>query len=121
MAKNLAISYLLDVYAPVLTDKQREVVELYYNEDLSLAEIAENCGITRQGVRDSIKRGESVLNELETKLGFAGKLRVIAESAEDIRRCASDILLHNSRSAYSEQVRLLAEIILEKVKTIERE
>ncbi len=49
MAKNLEISYLLDFYGDVLTDKQRDVMEQYYNDDLSLAEIAENFGITRQG------------------------------------------------------------------------
>ncbi|MCL2539638.1 MAG: DNA-binding protein [Oscillospiraceae bacterium] len=121
MAKNLAISYLLDVYAPVLTDKQREVIELYYYEDLSLAEIAENCGITRQGVRDSIKRGEAVINELEEKLGFAKKLRALSDAADEIRRNASDILLHNSRLVYSEQIRQLAESIIENVRRIDEE
>jgi len=121
MAKNLAISYLLDVYAPVLTEKQREVIELYYYEDLSLAEIAENCGITRQGVRDSIKRGEYVINDLEEKLGFAKKSRVVSEALEEIRRNTADILLYNSRIAYSEQVKQLAESILEQVKLIEGE
>ena len=61
MAKNLEISFLLDFYGDMLTDKQRDVVELYYNEDLSLAEIAAHSGITRQGVRDSIKRAEGQL------------------------------------------------------------
>ena len=55
--KNLAYSVLLDFYGPVLTDKQRVILTEYYNEDLSLAEIAENLGITRQGVRDAIKHG----------------------------------------------------------------
>ena len=58
MSKNLEISFLLDFYGDMLTDKQKDVVELYYNEDLSLAEIASHSGITRQGVRDSIKRAE---------------------------------------------------------------
>ena len=65
MAKNLEICYLLDFYGDVLTPKQRDVMEQYYNDDFSLAEIAENFGITRQGVRDSIKRGEGILLELE--------------------------------------------------------
>ena len=47
MAKNLEISFLLDFYGDMLTDKQRDVVELYYNEDLSLAEIAEQLGVSR--------------------------------------------------------------------------
>ena len=68
MSKNLAISDLLDLYGPMLTDKQRDVIELYYNQDLSLAEIAEHEQITRQGVRDNIKRGEAFLLEMEEKL-----------------------------------------------------
>ncbi len=69
--KNLAYSVLLDFYGPVLTEKQRVILTEYYDEDLSLAEIAENLGITRQGVRDAIKHGEAALDELEAKLGNA--------------------------------------------------
>ena len=65
--KNLAYSVLLDFYGPVLTDKQRVILTEYYDEDLSLAEIAENLGITRQGVRDAIKHGEAALDELEQR------------------------------------------------------
>ena len=75
MSKNLAISDLLDLYGPMLTDKQRDVIELYYNQDLSLAEIAEHEQITRQGVRDNIKRGEAFLLEMEEKLHFAEKFK----------------------------------------------
>ena len=63
MAKNLEITVLYDFYGDLLTEKQQEVIELYYNEDLSLAEIASLSGITRQGVRDSIKRAEGQLTE----------------------------------------------------------
>ena len=55
MGKNFEISLLLDFYGDMLTEKQRDMVDYYYNDDLSLSEIAENEGITRQGVRDSIK------------------------------------------------------------------
>ena len=61
MDKNVEISLLLSFYGNILTDKQQEAVSLYYNEDLSLAEIASNVGITRQGVRDAIKRAECQL------------------------------------------------------------
>ena len=54
--KNLKVALLLDYYSAMLTDKQRDLIDLYYNEDLSLAEIAEHESITRQGVRDGIKR-----------------------------------------------------------------
>ncbi len=68
MSKNLDVAVLLDFYGAMLTDKQRDAIDLYYNQDLSLSEIAELQAITRQGVRDSIKRGEVFLYELEDKL-----------------------------------------------------
>lgn len=75
MAKDLKFASLLDVYGGVLTDKQREMLELYYNEDLSLSEIAANEGISRQGVRDSIKRGEETLLEVDSKIGLMGIIK----------------------------------------------
>ena len=76
--KDLRISVLLDHYGAMLTDKQREVIDLYYNDDLSLAEIAEQEGITRQGVRDNIKRGEAQLLEMEPKLHAARRFERLA-------------------------------------------
>ena len=70
MPKNLYVSALLDVYGAFLNEKQRELCEYYYNDDLSLAEIAENVGITRQGVRDLIKRAEQTLVSLEEKCRY---------------------------------------------------
>ena len=71
--KPLEMSLLFDFYGETLTEKQRELFDLYYNEDLSLAEIAEHAGITRQGVRDSIKRAEHALGEMEEKLGLVAR------------------------------------------------
>ena len=79
MAKDLHITFLLDFYGDMLTEKQREVVECYYNEDLSLAEIAEEKGITRQGVRDAIKRAEQQLLEMEERLGLAKRFHMVQE------------------------------------------
>lgn len=59
---------LYDFYSPMLSERQRDVLDLYYNDDLSLSEIASELGITRQGVREAIKTGESRLNEYEEKL-----------------------------------------------------
>lgn len=58
MDKKIEISMLWQIYGALLTEKQKEYIDYYYNEDLSLAEIAQNDGITRQGVRDIIKKGE---------------------------------------------------------------
>lgn len=104
VAKNLEISLLLDFYGDILTEKQRDVVALYYNEDLSLAEIAENEGITRQGVRDAIKRAEFQMLELEEKLGLAKKFRTINEGLEKIRNAAREIEIYNDKYYYSRDI-----------------
>ena len=97
VSKDLNFSYLLDVYGGMLTEKQREMLDFYYNDDLSLSEIAANEGISRQGVRDSIKRGEEALLELEEKIGvtnivLANQLllaKVLAKCDEIIADCKS--------------------------------
>ncbi len=99
MAKNLELSYLIDFYGDVLTDKQRDVMEQYYNDDFSLAEIAENFGISRQGVRDSIKRGEAILLDLEEKVGFARRYRDIQAGLAKLDELAKD-LEHQSKGGY---------------------
>ena len=69
----LDVAYLFDFYAELLTDKQRDYLDLYYHQDLSLSEIAENEGITRQGVRDVIARAEGILRRMEEKLGLVAR------------------------------------------------
>ncbi len=64
----MRVAYLLDFYGDLLTEKQRESLDYYYNDDLSLGEIAAVHGISRQGVRDNIKRAEAILFEMEDKL-----------------------------------------------------
>ena len=98
MSKNLEVVYLMDFYGDVLTEKQRAVMEEYYNDDLSLAEIAQNHGISRQGVRDAIKRGESILKRMEDKVGFVARTRRIQASLEELERLAKDIAFRNSGS-----------------------
>lgn len=95
MAKNLQISLLLDFYGEMLTQKQRDVVEFYYNDDLSLAEIAENEGITRQGVRDSIKRAEAQLLDMEERLGLLRRFEEMLQGLEKIRASAVRITEYN--------------------------
>lgn len=113
MAKNLAISMLLDFYGEMLTEKQKEVVSLYYNEDLSLAEIAQIAQITRQGVRDSIKRGEATLIEMEERLGLAKKFRQREEDLAKIIACAREIVFEAEDMPRSRP-------IIEQAKEIER-
>ena len=70
MEKNVKISLLLEIYGKLLTNKQQDVLDLYYNQNLSLAEIAEDSSITRQGVRKILVDGENKLLDYETKLGI---------------------------------------------------
>ena len=90
MAKNLEISFLLDFYGSMLTEKQRAVVEYYYNDDLSLGEIGANEGISRQGVRDAIKRAEAQLLDMEERLGLAKRFRVMKDGLEKIYLAAAE-------------------------------
>ena len=73
------MALLYDFYGDVLTDRQKEFYDLYYNEDLSLSEIAENYGISRQGVRDVIVRAEATLTELEDKTGIIKRFHKMQE------------------------------------------
>lgn len=73
--KDLNVSYLLDFYGDILTPRKKDTLDLYYNNDMSLSEIAEEMQISRQGVRDIIKKGEDELNFYEEKLGLAKKFR----------------------------------------------
>ncbi len=91
MSKDLHFSVLLDFYGDMLTEKQKDVMELYYNQDLSLAEISEHEDITRQGIRDNIKRGEVYLTELEEKLHFAEKITELIRLTEHITELCNNI------------------------------
>lgn len=119
VAKNLEISFLLDFYGDVLTERQREVMEQYYNDDLSLAEIADNFGITRQGVRDSIKRGEGIILDLEQKVGFAARYRAVQQGVAQLESLARSIRFANSNS-YSPSAEIERDVdqMLEEIRRI---
>ena len=80
--KNYGVSKLLDIYGDVLSERQRLAVELYYNDDLSLSEIAEELGISRQAVRELIGKAGEELRFLEEKLGLAARFRETQECTE---------------------------------------
>ena len=95
--KDMKISLLLDFYGDVLSGRRLEIMKMYYDEDLSLSEIAEITGISRQGVRDSVKKSESELTKLEQTLNLAGRfdkvrseLDLIAEEIENISATCTD-------------------------------
>ena len=84
MEKNVEISILCQLYGKLLSEKQLEFIDDYYNNDLSLSEIAENHGITRQAVRDMLKKGEKKLFEYEEKLLFMKRMLNQEKKIEEI-------------------------------------
>ena len=111
-SKDMHVSLLLDFYGDILPERRYEMTSLYYNDDLSLSEIAENEGITRQGVRDSIKRAEAQLLEMEERLGLAKRFREMRDGFEAIRAAAQDIQEYNDRYGYSREIDERAKRIL---------
>ena len=107
MDKKIEISILLDIYSNLLTEKQYEFLNDYYNNDLSLSEIAENEGITRQAVRDNLKKGENKLFEYEEKLSLMRK-QIMQE--EQIANILSEISKINSKSSDKEIADVLEDV-----------
>ena len=84
-------SLLLDFYGELLTDKQRACCELHFNEDLSLSEIAEQCGVSRQGVWDNIRRGVASLEQIEEKTGLLRRFSETQHALEALRDTADKL------------------------------
>ena len=91
MEKNMKIPLLYGFYKEMLTEKQADCIEYYYDEDLSLGEISQNLGITRQGVRDNIKRGEKALLNIENRLKLADKFMKIKDKVAKIDEIIDEI------------------------------
>ena len=98
--KNIEISILSQIYKDILTEKQFEILDQYYNNDYSLSEIAENYNITRQAVRDNIKNGESKLYDLENKLGIMKKNEKQQKIIEDIITKLDNLEIKDKVSSY---------------------
>ncbi len=93
--KNLKVSYLLDFYGNMFADKQREILEMYYQDDMSLSEIASSVGMTRQGVYDNIRRGEKEILSLEAKLCLMDRFVEISHSLDNIEQILSNQAFSN--------------------------
>ena len=94
--KNLQVAELLDIYGSLLSDRHRELLDLYYNQDLSLGEIAAEVGISRQGVRDAIKKAEDELFFLESKLHLSETAESVREAAERLLALEPDEAVRNA-------------------------
>jgi uncharacterized protein len=105
MEKDLTITLLLDFYTAFLTAKQREILDMYYNLDYSLAEIAEASGITRQGALDTIKRGVAKLRSMESGLKLVNKYLSVSASLKKCRELALKIGETQPDGLYGELLR----------------
>lgn len=84
LEKTLKLGKLLDLYGGMLTDKQREAMDMYYNCDMSLAEVGEELSVSRQGVRDNLIRATNTLLELEEKIGYFKTLTTLKREIEKV-------------------------------------
>ena len=107
MEKHIEISMLVEIYGKLLTEKQYQVISDYHNEDLSLSEIAENNNISRQGVRDIIKKGESKLFEYEEKLQIMKKTQ---ENEKTIQLILSQLSKIQDNSSDKKVEKILNEV-----------
>lgn len=103
------MALLYDFYGDVLTDRQKEFYDLYYNEDLSLSEIAENYGISRQGVRDVIVRAEAALTELEDKTGIIRRFHRMQDQLKAVLADVEAIARRNDEGGQDEEIEVLAQ------------
>lgn len=111
MERSFDLVILLDIYGELLSNGQREALDMRYNADLSLSEIAEEMGgVTRQSVLYSIKKGERRLAELEEKLGFAKRLHTLSAELDRAERLLSEISADHSDERFDEISELLSAV-----------
>ncbi|MDE6879820.1 MAG: DNA-binding protein [Oscillospiraceae bacterium] len=112
------MTMLFDFYGELLTERQREFFDLYYNEDLSLAEIAENSGISRQGVRDVIVRAEAAMQEVEDKTGLIRRYAQMQRRIAAIESAAAEIKTINYRQYEDPRVDALTDAIVQEAQAL---
>lgn len=115
------MTMLYDFYGELLTQRQQEFFDLYYNEDLSLAEIAENYGISRQGVRDVIVRAEGIMTEMEDKTGIIKRFYQMQEQLASASGHLDRIIAINSDKYFDRELDELARSVKETIEQLKQE
>ena len=115
------MTMLYDFYGELLTDRQKEFFDLYYNEDLSLAEIAENYGISRQGVRDVIVRAEGIMTEMEDKTGIIKRFHLMQKQLSSASESLDKIISINSDKYFDRELDTLARQVKETIEQMKQE
>ena len=108
--KDMRFAYLADFYGELLDEHTRAVIMAYYDDDLSLSEIADGEGISRQGVRHIIKKGEEQLEFFEKKLELAAHYRELSLAAEELRK-VTERLKNEDGEKYREEITTLSDTI----------
>ncbi len=115
------MTMLFDFYGELLTDRQKEFFDLYYNEDLSLAEIGENYGISRQGVRDVIVRAEGIMTEIEDKTGLIKRFHLMQKQLAAASENMARIIAINDSKYYDRELDHLAREVKETIEQMKQE
>ena len=118
MEKNVEISLLFSFYGKMLTDRQADTIELYYNEDLSLSEVGDELGISRQGVRDNLKRAEAILYDTENRLGLAKRFLEIKSRISKIDSIIAEVKASPEAKKLPDEIKKQISNILELVQEI---
>lgn len=113
MKELIRITMLIDYYGTLLTEKQNQILKMYYEEDYSLAEIADNYNITRQAAFDAIKKGEAVLNKYEYALNLAQKQTEKEKTAEEIRNLLNNLTINQNEAEVIKKIEKLLDKITE--------
>ena len=106
--KNMRVAYLLDFYGDLLDEHTAGIMRAYYNDDLSLAEVAGDVGISRQGIRHLIKTGEEMLEFYDSKLGLAARYEELSLVAERLSEIASLLSQDEKRADEANEIREIA-------------
>ncbi|MCC8122074.1 MAG: YlxM family DNA-binding protein [Oscillospiraceae bacterium] len=115
------MAMLFDFFGEVLTERQKEFFDLYYNEDLSLAEIAENYNITRQGVRDVIVRAEAILTELEDKTGIVKRFHNMQSHLSGISDALGALSTYNDTSLQNDTIYEICDTLASHLESLRQE
>lgn len=97
MEERVLISLLLDFYGPLLTDKQRMSLQLHHEDDMSLGEIAEELGVSRQAVHDNLQRARHILNDYESKLHLVAQYEAREQVINELKDTLPVDVLSQSR------------------------
>ena len=119
MDKTVRMALLFDFYGELLTERQREFFGLYYNENLTLSEIAENSGVSRQAVRDLVSKSEAALEDIERKTNLLARFEQMNADIDALTSCVKDISRFNDSELNSEALSGLCEkmkVLIERMK-----